>query len=129
MRERLVAIFTIALLAAPAWGEGNEAGKAVYDKQCASCHGADGKGNAKRATMLKIDAAKLDLTRAEAAGMTADQKKTVLVEGKGKMPAYGKKLKPEEVDAVLNHAMALAGGGKASAKPTDRPIDKAAETK
>jgi hypothetical protein len=45
------------------------------------------------------------------------------------MPAYGKKLKPEEVDAVLNHAMALAGGGKASAKPTDRPIDKAAETK
>ena len=124
MRNRLAAIFSIVLFASPAFAQGNDAGKAVYDKQCASCHGADGKGNANRAKMLKLDATKLDLSRAEAQGQSVDEKKTVLVEGKGKMPAYGKKLKPEEVEAVLNYAMALAGGKAAGEKPAEKPAEK-----
>ena len=30
-------------------------GKATWDKNCVKCHGADGKGNAKIATTLKLE--------------------------------------------------------------------------
>ena len=83
-------------------------GKATYDKACASCHGADGKGNPDKAKLLKIDVATLNLGRAETAGASRDELKKILLEGKAKMPAYAKKLKPEEVDPVLDVAMGFA---------------------
>lgn len=91
--------------------------QARYDKLCKSCHGADGKGNAAKAKTLKIDATKLDLTRAEAANLTKEERRKILLEGKEKMPAYAKKLKPEEVDAMVEFVEGLrtaapAGGTK-----------------
>ncbi len=38
---------TIVLLAGLAWTANATDAKALYDKQCAKCHGADGKGNTK----------------------------------------------------------------------------------
>jgi cytochrome c6 len=102
MRKLLLA----AVLSIPALAFAD--GKATYDKSCASCHGADGTGNASRAKMLKIDAATLNLGRPESAKLTRDELKEVVVTGKGKMPAYGKKLKAEEIDPVLDHALSLA---------------------
>jgi mono/diheme cytochrome c family protein len=90
--------------------------KAVYKKLCASCHGPDGRGNPAKAKILKIDPKLLDLGRPESANLTRDQLKTILLKGKNKMPAYEKKLKPAEVDPVLDFAIELAKairGGKA----------------
>lgn len=83
-------------------------GKASYDKLCASCHGADGKGNPAKATLLKLDPAVLNLGRPESAGATREQLKEMVLKGKAKMPAYEKKLAAEEVDPVLDYAMQLA---------------------
>lgn len=80
---------------------------AAYDKHCKSCHGADGAGNADKAKMLKIEPEKLNLGRAESASITKDEAKKITLEGKGKMPSYEKKLKPEEVDPVVDHALSL----------------------
>ncbi len=93
-----------------------EPGQAVYEKMCKSCHGPDGRGNAAKATTLKIDATKLDLAREEVKGVARDDKKKVLLEGKEKMPAYGKKLKPDDVEPVLDYAMKLGGNGGAKAE-------------
>lgn len=79
----------------------------AYDKHCKSCHGADGAGNPDKAKMLKIEPEKLNLGRADAASLTKDEAKKITLEGKGKMPSYAKKLKPEEVDPVVDHAMEL----------------------
>lgn len=122
MRERLVAILMLSLLAAPAWAQAD--GKAVFDKTCASCHGADGKGNAAKEKMLKIAAGTTNLGRAESAALSRDERKKIVVEGKGKMPAYGKKLTPAEIDAAVEHAAALAGGG--GAKPAEKVAPAAA---
>jgi mono/diheme cytochrome c family protein len=90
-------------------------GKAVYDKSCKSCHAEDGKGNAKMAGNLKIDAGLLNLGRDEIKDLTRDQLKAIVSDGKEKMPAYGKKLAGADLDAALDYAMELAKtirGGK-----------------
>lgn len=105
MMHRLL-FLTFASLSLPAAAFAD--GKATYDKMCASCHGADGKGNADKAKLLKLDVATLNLGRAESAKLTQDDLKKIITDGKAKMPAYGKKLKPEEVDPIVAHTTTLA---------------------
>ena len=81
--------------------------QARYDKLCKSCHGVDGRGVAAKAATLKIEPEKLNLGRAEVKDVSRDDQRKFLLEGKEKMPAYAKKLKPEEVDPLLDLAMAL----------------------
>jgi mono/diheme cytochrome c family protein len=102
MRKLLFA----AILCLPAFAAAD--GKATYDKMCASCHAADGTGNPDKAKMLKVDPATLSLGRPETATRTRDELRTMLLAGKGKMPAYEKKLQPADVDPVLDYAMGLA---------------------
>ena len=104
MRSLLLAAVVSLSLPALAFADG----KASYDKLCASCHGADGKGNPTKAGILKLDPAVLNLGRPETATATRDQLKEMVVKGKGKMPAYEKKLTAQEVDPVLDYAMQLA---------------------
>ena len=80
----------------------------TYDQHCASCHGADGRGNADKAKVLKIEPDKLDFGRGNAANYTHDQLKTIIVHGQGKMPAFEKKLGSGEVDPLEDHVSALA---------------------
>lgn len=81
-------------------------GKAIYDKSCASCHGADGKGNP---AMTKVFGEKeLNITTKEIAGKKDDELLKAIVDGKGKMPAAGKTLSKSDQKAVLEHARSLA---------------------
>ncbi|HVO98906.1 MAG TPA: c-type cytochrome [Bryobacteraceae bacterium] len=58
------------------------AGKAVYDKSCKSCHGADGTPNAGVAKMMKVEMKDLkDVGKT----MSAADIKGVISNGKGKM--------------------------------------------
>jgi cytochrome c5 len=55
MRSRFI-IFALAAAAATSiQAADSAAGKAVYDKACKSCHGADGAGNPAIAKMMKVD--------------------------------------------------------------------------
>ena len=84
----------------------NAGGKAVYDKSCASCHGADGKGNP---AMTKVFGEKeLNIVTKEVAGKKDDELLKVIVDGKGKMPAAGKTLGKSDQKAVLEHVRSLA---------------------
>ena len=55
MKMKKLLPLTIALLALPALSVCGADGKAVYEKECAKCHGADGKG---QTTMGKRNGAK-----------------------------------------------------------------------
>jgi mono/diheme cytochrome c family protein len=107
MRMKATIFGCLLALAIPFTASAEDAGKAPYDKQCASCHGADGKGNEAKAKVLKIDPATLNLGRDEVANQSRDEKKKITAEGKGKMPAYAKKLQPAELDAVTDYTMSL----------------------
>jgi mono/diheme cytochrome c family protein len=101
-------LLVLVLVSISASARAHAEGKATYDRLCASCHGADGRGNVEKAKALKIDPELLDLGRPAVAGLTRDQLRSILLEGKDKMPAYEQKLKPAEVDPVLDYAIELA---------------------
>lgn len=83
-------------------------GKKPYEKSCASCHGKDGKGNDKMAKMFKVDPKELDLTSEDSAEDSDEELTKVIVDGKNKMPAYGKKMKAEEIKSVVEYLRSLA---------------------
>lgn len=83
-----------------------DAGKAPFDKTCASCHGQDGKGNP---AMTKVFGEKeLNIATKEVSGKKDDELLKVITEGKGKMPASGKTLSKSDQKAVVEHVRSLA---------------------
>jgi mono/diheme cytochrome c family protein len=91
---------------ASAWSAEAKAGKATYDKLCASCHAADGKGNP---GMAKVMGEKeLNVVDKETTAKKDDVLLKVIVEGAGKMPASGKNLSKQEQTDVLSYMRSLA---------------------
>jgi len=80
-----------------------EAGRVVYQDNCAACHGADARGNPD----MKVTMPKLDI-RAAAAG-SPDTLKQVIHNGKGAMPAFTT-LSEEQVRQVLAFLKSLGEG-------------------
>jgi len=80
------------------------AGKAVYDKACKSCHGADGAGNANIAKMMKVEMKSLAAPAVQARS-DADLKK-VIEEGEGKMKPV-KTVAGKDVDNVIAYVRSL----------------------
>ena len=94
-----VANWAPAALAADAGG-----GKALYEKSCAGCHGADGKGNEKMATVLGTKS--LSIVGQDTTKKSDQQLLKVIAEGAGKMPAS--KLTKDEQKQVLGYSKTLA---------------------
>jgi cytochrome c6 len=76
------------------------AAEATYKTKCAGCHGADGKG---KAALKTQDFASADVQKMSDADLTA-----AITDGKGKMPAYGKSLKPDQVKDLVEYVRAFA---------------------
>ncbi|HWQ55372.1 MAG TPA: cytochrome c [Bryobacteraceae bacterium] len=93
-----VMLFTEAGSAAPA-----QDAAAVYKRQCASCHGADGSGKTGPGKAFKLR----DLRSAEVQKMTDEQMFDVLNKGKGKMPAYAN-LGHDTLHAMVKHIREMA---------------------
>jgi mono/diheme cytochrome c family protein len=101
-----VALLAALVLASTAMASDTELGKKVWAQKCAACHSADGKGNATMAEKLKAKIPGLG----DAAGKSDAELLKLIADGKRPMPAFGKSLKPEELEAVLQHAKGLAKG-------------------
>jgi len=82
-----------------------DAGKAIFEKSCISCHGKDGKGNPAMAKALGEKG--LNLTAKEVAQKSDDQLLKVIAEGEGKMPAQ-KSLGKDQQKQVLAYVRSLA---------------------
>ncbi len=102
----VVALLGALALVSTAAAADLELGKKIYAAKCASCHGPDGKGNAKMAGMLKVTIP--DLTGN--VRKSDDDLLKLLSDGKKPMPAFGKGLSKAELDAVLHYAKGLATG-------------------
>ena len=77
-----------------------QAGAATFKTKCQSCHGADGKGKEALKTQDWGSAAVQNISDAELTAITTD--------GKGKMPAYGKSLKPDQIKDLVAYIRSLA---------------------
>ncbi len=80
------------------------AGAALYKTKCAACHGQDGKG----ATAIgKADGLR-DMGSADVQAQSDTALTTIVASGKGKMPAYGKSLKPDQLTSLVAYVRSLA---------------------
>lgn len=83
MRKLLTTFSLIALTATAAMAADAAAGKAVYDKSCKTCHGADGTHNAGMGKMLKVEMK--DLQSADVQAESDAAMKKIITDGQGKM--------------------------------------------
>ncbi len=89
-----------------------------YQKYCYDCHGEEGRGDGPESRAFDLDTP--DLTTAAVwREKSPEQMREIIVNGEGEdMPAFGKKLAPEEIDALLEYlqttfrpaAATVAGG-------------------
>ena len=96
----IMAVLSLSLTV-PTQGQGDKSAS-TFKSKCATCHGTGGKGDSPAGKSLGA----ADLTKV-AAGKSAEELKAVIQNGKGKMPAYGKSLKPEEIDAMVAYIKSL----------------------
>lgn len=80
------------------------AGKAVYDKACKSCHGADGTPNAAIAKAMKVEMVHLGDPAVQK--LSDDEMKTIITSGKGKMKPT-KSVTGKSVDDVVAYTKTL----------------------
>jgi mono/diheme cytochrome c family protein len=76
---------------------GQTPGESLYKTKCAVCHGPDGKGETTVGKANKIR----DLGSTEVQKQSDDELSGIVTSGKGKMPAYGKSLKPEQIKELV----------------------------
>lgn len=100
----------------------------VYAKLCSRCHGGDGRGNPE----ILVERDKLDLLASDSVrradlGLIRRQ----IAEGKGSMPAFGRKLSPEQIDGLARFTLELARASNvappAVESPSPHPPSPAAE--
>ena len=102
-RFAVVLAFLLGAHLARAQSGDAKAGKAVFDKQCATCHGPDGAGKEAVAKMLKVEMRHLGSKEVQAKS-DADMHKIIL-EGYQKMKPQ--KLADKDVANVIAHLRTL----------------------
>jgi cytochrome c6 len=76
----------------------------LFSRNCAKCHGKDGRAKGLKA---KVVGAR-NLTDAEWQDRVSDERLfNSISNGKGKMPAYGKKLSEAEINSLANYVRSL----------------------
>ena len=86
--------------------------KENWEKNCAKCHGPDGKGDTKMGQKLQVR----DLTDSKVQSSFTDEKATksikegVKAEGKSTMPGYAEKLNDDEIKALVAYVRGLKKG-------------------
>ena len=77
---------------------------ATYKAKCVTCHGADGKGDTPAGKSTKVRS----FADAEVVKASDDDLAGIIEKGKGKMPGYGKSLKPDEIKDMVAYIRGMA---------------------
>ena len=79
------------------------AGKTLFNSKCTLCHGADGTGNTPVGKNLKVK----NLHSPEVQNQSDAELKTVITNGKNKMPPFKGKLTDAQIDQALGYVRQL----------------------
>ena len=106
----------LATGAIPSCAPDSDPGARIWRKRCAACHGLDGAGRTRFAEGRPF--ANLTDGRWKHGPDRASLRRLVADGDPGStMPPFAGRLTPEEIDAVVDHALKLAAAGSAGAKP------------
>jgi cytochrome c6 len=105
LRKSLLSVLVVGValfFSAGAHAQGN--GPKLYvASKCGSCHGPDGHANVPAGKALKAR----DFSSPDVQGETDAALTEVIANGKNKMPAYGKQLKPQDIADLVAYTRAL----------------------
>jgi mono/diheme cytochrome c family protein len=90
------------MFCAPA--KADEKSAALYKQKCAACHGVDGKGETATGKAMKVK----DIASEEVKKMSDEDLSDAISKGKGKMPAYAKSMKPDDIKAMVAYIRSMA---------------------
>ena len=99
-RSLVVTVFLFSFVAA---GFAQNGGKNIFASKCALCHGPDGRGNTSIGKSLKV----ADLHSADAQKLSDADLKTVISNGKNKMPPFKGKLTDAQISDVISYIREL----------------------
>jgi cytochrome c6 len=80
-----------------------QGGADLFKSKCATCHGADGKGDTAMGKALKLR----DLSSADVQKQSDAELTTIITSGKGKMPSYDGKLTKDQIGDVVKYVRTL----------------------
>mgnify|MGYP001411063268 CR=1 FL=1 len=114
MNHRLVSVSWAGLLlivalflTAPLHAQNDTA--SLFKSKCAPCHGEDGSGKTKMGAALKVP----DQRSEDVQKLSDEELIGVVTNGKnGKMPAWGKTLKPDEIKGLIGYVRLLGSKDK-----------------
>jgi len=98
----LIPVTGALLLAVSLHAEGDAAKS--YKTNCVLCHAADGSGSSPSGKALKAKDLRSNVVQAQSDAELTD----VITKGRGKMPAFGAKLKSEEIKEMVAYVRELA---------------------
>jgi len=75
----------------------------IFKMNCTLCHGADGSGDNPTGKAFHAK----DLRSAEVQKQTDAELTEVITKGRGKMPAFGAKIKPDDITKLVAYLRAL----------------------
>ncbi len=104
VRIALLALVALTLLPASLYGDAAK-GAELYKGKCQMCHGADGKGQTPMGKNMQLK----DLGSADVQNMKDSELKTLIENGKGKMPAYKGKLTDTQIEDVIQQIRTFKG--------------------
>jgi mono/diheme cytochrome c family protein len=75
----------------------------LFKSKCVMCHGEDGSGNTPSGQALKAKDLRSEETQKKSDAEIAE----VITKGRNKMPAFGQKLKPEQIQQLVAYIRQL----------------------
>lgn len=106
---RKLIVLSVALLVAGAVSAGAAEAKALWQKDCAMCHGADGKGKTRMGERFGIK----DYTSAKVQESMKDEEMTKAIkqgvkkDGHTRMKAFGNQLSDDEIKSLVKYIRSL----------------------
>ena len=95
-----------AMLVLPASARGQSDVEKTYKTNCVLCHAADGSGSSPSGKALGAKDLRSDVVQKKSDAELNE----IITRGKGKMPAFGKKLKPEDISKLVAYIRGLPKG-------------------
>jgi mono/diheme cytochrome c family protein len=104
LRSALAVLFiSVTILVLPDAARAQGDASKLYKTNCVLCHAADGSGNSPSGKALGAK----DLGSPEIQKKTDEELTELITAGKGKMPAFGKKLKPDDIKQLVAYIRSL----------------------
>lgn len=99
-----VSVFFLSMLSVPVFAA-DHPGKALWDQgKCHVCHGDDGHGQTPAGKMLKAQ----DLSSAAVQKLSDAELFKIIKDGKGKMPAQGKRFNEQQIKTLVSFIRTFA---------------------